>query len=246
MKITVIGSWGAYPGPGEATSAYLLEEGETKILLDCGSGVVSLLQKDHDLASIDAVVLSHYHHDHIADIGILQYSRVVDMNLDRTDQPLHIYAHQDDEQAFQQLGKKPYAEAFAYNDEEPLIIGPFTFSFHKTTHPAPCYGMKVQSPDDKLIVYTADTTYDETFIPFLQNADLLISECSFYEKQDAAPYGHMNSKEAATLAEKGQVKQLILSHLPHFGTHEQLVKEAAGYYTGCIHLAKVGLTVTLN
>lgn len=245
MKLTIIGFWGAYPGPNEATSAYLLEDENTKILLDCGSGSVSRLHNYIDLSNLDAVVLSHYHHDHVADIGVLQYSRVVDMNLNKTDQPLHIYAQQDDPQSFQQLGKKPYAEVFSYTTAAPLSIGPFTFTFTKTTHPAPCYAMRITSKEGKTIVYTADTTYEEKLIPFVKNADLLIAETSFYEDQDAKRYGHMNSKEVGTLAEKGEVNSLLLSHLPHFGEHEQLMEEAKRYYTGVINLASTGLRFQL-
>lgn len=198
-----------------------------------------------DLSDLDAVVLSHFHHDHIADIGVLQYSRVVDMNLNKTNQPLHIYAHQDDPQAFQQLGKKPYAEVYSYTTAAPLSIGAFTFTFAKTTHPSPCYAMRITSQERKTIAYTADTTYEEKLIPFIKNADLLIAETSFYENQDAKPYGHMNSKESSTLAEKGEVKSLLLTHLPHFGEHEQLIVEAKKYFNGDIHMASTGLRFQL-
>ncbi|MDG5786838.1 MBL fold metallo-hydrolase [Evansella sp. AB-P1] len=236
MKLTIIGYWGAYPGKNEGTSAYLLEGENTKILLDCGSGAVARLQNHINLATLDAVVLSHYHHDHVADIGVLQYSRVVDMNLKGTTEPLHIYAHKDDLMEFNRLGKKPYAEVFSYNSNGPLSIGPFTFSFQKTNHPVPCYAMKI-TDGSKSFVYTADTTYDEALIPFIQGSDLLITETSFYEDQEAKTYGHMNSKEAGTLAEKSDVQHLILSHLPHFGSHNQLVEEAKKYFSGNIQLA---------
>ena len=45
MRLTVLGNNGPYPAPGGACSGYLLESdsGETKILLDCGTGVLSRL-----------------------------------------------------------------------------------------------------------------------------------------------------------------------------------------------------------
>ncbi|MBU9721893.1 MULTISPECIES: MBL fold metallo-hydrolase [Bacillaceae] len=242
MKLTVIGFWGAYPEKNEATSCYLLQDGGTNVLLDCGSGAVAQLQNYIDLAVIDAVILSHYHHDHVADIGVLTYSRVVDMNLKNTDQPLHIYGHQDDQQGYQQLGKKTFAEAYDYGEKSVLSIGSLSFTFHPTSHPAPCYAIKVKSQSGTSIVYSADTSYDESLVPFIEGADLLITETSFYEGQEAKSYGHMNSKEAATLAVKGNVKELLLAHLPHFGDHQQLVNEAKKYFKGPISLGKRGLT----
>ncbi|UCZ52078.1 MBL fold metallo-hydrolase [Bacillus shivajii] len=241
MKLTVIGFWGAYPGLNEATSAYLIESGKSKVLLDCGSGTVSRLQKHINLADLDAVVLSHYHHDHIADIGVMQYSRVVDMNLEHTNQPLYIYGHGEDQQSFQSLGKDPFAKRIQYDPNQMLTIGNLSFTFHKTIHPAPCYAMKITDENGKSIVYTGDTSYDETLIPFINEADLLIAETSFYKGQSANSYGHMNSVEAATLAHEGNVKSFIISHLPHFGQHEQLVKEARTVYDGDIHLASSDL-----
>ncbi|SDZ03692.1 Ribonuclease BN, tRNA processing enzyme [Evansella caseinilytica] len=245
MKLTVIGFWGAYPGANEATSAYFIEEEETRILLDCGSGAVARLQNHIDLSTLTAAVLTHYHHDHIADIGVLQYSRVVDMNLQRTAEPLKIYGHGDDQPAFQQLGKKPFADAFTYSTTEPLGIGSLTCSFHPTVHGAPCYAVKVRSRNGKVLVYTGDTIYDEKLLPFISNSDLLITEASFYADQDASPYGHMTSREAALLAQRGNVRALLLSHLPHFGDHRQLLSEAKRYFDGETMLAASDLHIDL-
>ena len=73
MKLTVIGCWGAYPGPGGASSGYLIENeragSSDRFLLDCGSGVLSKLHEYTDITKLNNIVLSHYHADHIADIG---------------------------------------------------------------------------------------------------------------------------------------------------------------------------------
>ena len=38
MKLTLLGIWGPFPIGGGGCSSYLVEDGDTKILLDCGSG----------------------------------------------------------------------------------------------------------------------------------------------------------------------------------------------------------------
>ncbi|MNR19531.1 ribonuclease Z [compost metagenome] len=95
------------------------------------------------------------------------------------------------------------------------------------------------------MVYTADTRYDESLVPYLKDADLLITEASFYADFNAAQYGHMNSQEAGRLASKADVKKLMLSHFPHFGNIQQLKDEAAEVFNGEILLAEIGLQVII-
>ncbi|GAJ25934.1 metal-dependent hydrolase [Liquorilactobacillus sucicola DSM 21376 = JCM 15457] len=73
MKITILGFFGGYPYDGKATSSYLLQSDGYNLLLDCGSGALLNLEKELDPLQLNAVLLSHYHQDHIADIGVLQY-----------------------------------------------------------------------------------------------------------------------------------------------------------------------------
>src|SRR5665647_1601729 len=80
MKVTVLGPWGAYPKAGEATAGYLIEYEDEKILIDCGSGVLAQLQKQLKLSELTAVIISHTHFDHIADLGCLQYACLIDMD----------------------------------------------------------------------------------------------------------------------------------------------------------------------
>src|SRR5699024_4065085 len=118
-------------------------------------------------------------------------------------------------------------------------FGPFMIEFLKTIHPVPCYAMRI-SDGEKVVVYTADSSYQDAFIPFSQDADLLITDCNFYEGQDGTIAGHMNSKEGALIAEQANVKTLLLSHLPHFGERKQLLTQARKYFSGDIQLAKSG------
>ena len=70
MKVTVIGCCGGFPAANEATSGYLFQSGDYSVLIDCGSAVLSKLQLFLPVEELDAVILSHYHHDHIADVAL--------------------------------------------------------------------------------------------------------------------------------------------------------------------------------
>ncbi|WP_077623110.1 MBL fold metallo-hydrolase [Sediminibacillus massiliensis] len=238
MKWTIIGYWGAYPEQGGATSAYLLEKGGFTCLIDCGSGAVSKIPAYKNIMDLNAVILSHYHNDHIADVGVLQYSWLVQNSIQQTDHVLPIYGHLRDREAFEKLSHQ-YTKGIAYEPDQPLEIGPFQFRFLETVHPAPCYGMRI-SEGEKVIVYTADTSYKEDWVAFSEGADLLITDCNFYEGQDASKAGHMNSRQGAEIAAKAGVKELVLSHLPHHGEITKLPEEARAYFKGPVHLAHEG------
>lgn len=240
MKITVVGFWHGYPERNEATSCYLLQYDRWNILLDCGSGALSQLANYCSLLDIDAVVLSHYHHDHAADIGSLQYACLME-NRTAYKNPLIIYGHNDREY-FKKLPYKDVVEAIAYDEENELSIGPYTFSFLQTVHPKTCYAMKIKR-NNRTVVYTADTSYFDELVPFAKEADLLIAECSGYKGDNIKNYGHMTSECVATLAKKAEPHHVLLSHLPHYGDHAQLKKEVRYEYDGKVTIAQSGVTI---
>ncbi|WP_085521968.1 MBL fold metallo-hydrolase [Tuberibacillus sp. Marseille-P3662] len=242
MKLTVVGFWGGYPGAGEATTGYLLQHEGFNLLIDCGSAVLSQLQYYIAPTDLDAVIVSHYHNDHVADIGPLHFARLVQSYLHDDPLPvLPIYGHQEAPKSFKQLDFHNIAQAVPYDIQKPLDIGPFHFDFIKTKHPVPCAAMRI-TDGSSVLVFTADTAYFNDLVPFAQDADLLISECNFYKGQDGAKAGHMTSEEAGQLAEKSEAKQLLLTHLPHYGEHQNLVVEATDVYHGTIALAASGWT----
>ncbi|WP_068676634.1 MBL fold metallo-hydrolase [Oceanobacillus sp. Castelsardo] len=244
MKLTVIGFWGGYPAVDGATSSYLLEKDGYSLLIDVGSGSLSKLQKYKHVSDLDAVIVSHYHHDHVADIGVLQYAKLIEYYVTKNDAVLPIYGHTEDNKGFKTLSHT-YTKGIAYSPNEELQIGPFTITFLRTKHPVPCFGMRI-TDGESVVVYTADSSYQEEWGTFAKDADLLITDCNYYAGLDGSKAGHMNSEEAGRIAGIASVKQLLLSHLPQYGDREQLITEARQYYTGEIQLAKEGLTWRRN
>ncbi len=241
MNITVIGRWGAYPKQGEATAGYLLEHDDKKILIDCGSGVLSLLPKFTKVTDLTAVMITHSHFDHIADLGCLQYACLIDTDLDLRKEPLPIYIAGSSNPYKTMKGSK----IGELTDSSVIDIGEMKISFFKTFHEVYCLGVKA-SYAGKTFIYTADTYYDESLVDFCKNADVLIAESSFYASFDNAKnFGHMNTMEVGTLANKAHAKKLVLTHLPHFGEVETLVTEVKESYDGEVLLAHVGLQVSV-
>src|SRR5699024_4726501 len=189
---------------------------------------------------LDAIIISHYHADHIADIGVLQHALYVENLLQQTEKMVDIYAHGENEYEFAKFADD-YTRGFHYRPDEVLKIGPFFIRFLKTRHSVPCYGMRI-TDGNSTIVYTADSAYQEEWIKFSRDADLLLADTNFYADQDGSAAGHMTSEEVASIAAHANVKELILTHLPHYGNHEQLMTEAKKVYSGKVFLAKEGFT----
>ncbi len=239
MKLTIMGYIGGYPSQDGASPIYVVESKGYTLMLDMGSGGLMTYQKYKQVSDIDAVLLSHYHADHIADVGVLQHALLVQSYLTGTRRVVPIYGHTEDRDQFRKLNHT-YTKAVAYVETETLKLGPFFIRFIKTKHSVPCYGMRI-TDGNSTVVYTADSAYQESFIPFSKNADVLLADCNFYQDQDGSKAGHMTSTEVGYIAKTAGVKQLILTHLPHFGDHHQLVNEAKSVFSGDILLAHEGL-----
>jgi len=62
--------------------------------------------------------------------------------------------------------------------------------------------------------FCSDTIYNEEIIPLIENVDVLYHESTFLEQdiEKCIPTGHSTAIQAATIAKKANVKNLILGH----------------------------------
>ena len=74
MQVTVLGKSPSWQDAAGACSGYLVQEGELKLVLDCGNGVFSKLRSVVDYRSISEVLISHLHADHFLDLVPFSYA----------------------------------------------------------------------------------------------------------------------------------------------------------------------------
>ena len=74
MRLTVLGKSPSWQDVDGACSGYLLQDGETTVLVDCGNGVFGKMRKFVDYVDVDAVVISHLHADHFLDLVPYAYA----------------------------------------------------------------------------------------------------------------------------------------------------------------------------
>ena len=97
------------------------------------------------------------------------------------------------------------------------------------------------------LVYVIDTRPNRHIAELATNADLLIHEATFSREQQhrAEETLHSTAYEAATLAKRAQVQQLVLTHISaRFRTDEILLREAKEVFENSI-VAYDGLTLFL-
>lgn len=142
MKLTILGYLGGYPDHGIGTSAYLVQSGDFNLLMDAGSGALLALQKVLDPNLLDAVLLTHYHHDHTADFGVLQYYYQLHSG-EKKHLPLPVYGHTKDPLNFAALTFGDFTKGLGYTQDTTLDLGPFKLTFLETEHPVPAFAVRI-------------------------------------------------------------------------------------------------------
>ncbi|QAY68544.1 MBL fold metallo-hydrolase [Paenibacillus protaetiae] len=235
MNVTILGYWGGYPVAGGATAGFLIETGEGRILLDCGSGVMSKLAGYAKVEQLDGVILSHLHYDHIADVGILQYAAVGALRVGKMKRKLSIYAPSDPVQLFDTL-RGEHSEVRTIAPGGPVTMAGATIEFIPVPHTIPCYAVRI-TYQGKTVVYSADSSYCEQLIDFAANADLFLCEATVCDGSvHTTGHGHMSAQQAGMIAGKANVKRLVLVHLPGDGDFERMQQSASQAFGGPVEL----------
>lgn len=240
MKLTTLGCWGAYPYKDGGTTSYLLTGKDGfQLLIDCGSRAVNELEKEISPLDLDAVIVSHYHPDHIADLGVLRhYFQLYPKHLWEP-KILPIYGHIEDPTEFEKLTLSGVSEGRAYKVNGTEEIGPFDITFIKTVHPVPCYAFRImERQTGQVLVFTGDTGYFKELETFTAGADLFLADVYLYEGNENHP-AHLTTKEAGGIAVASGVKQLVLTHMPPVppveispNNHLDVLRQQVQKYTG--------------
>ncbi len=80
----------------------------------------------------------------------------------------------------------------------------------KTPHTDESHAIHIRDTDDKTLVYSADTGFDELIATFANGVDLFILECTFI--RDKPKLKHLELAEAIYLIRKSKCKQAMLTH----------------------------------
>ena len=101
-----------------------------------------------------------------------------------------------------------------------------------------------EAPRGRTYAYCADTRYTEAIIPHIQGADLIYHESTYLDslRDRAKERFHTTAKQAAQIAQKAEVKKLLLGHFSSkYDTLEEFEVEAREIFPNS-ELALEGVT----
>ncbi len=249
MELVVVGSGTAAPDAMRVGSGYFLRVGTSRVLLDCGPGVVHHLARfDLPWPELTHLCISHFHTDHVGDVAALIFALKYGQLEPRT-QPLTVYGPAGTRKFFRKL-----AAAFGDYIKEPGFTIDIVelktskrvplndvahISAARTPHTDVSIAFRIDGPQSSF-GYTGDTDHDVDVGSFLQALDCLVTECSLPD--ELAMAGHMTPSRVATFARVALPKRILLTHMYPQLPRDQVVDlvRRAGW-EGEVLLAEDGL-----
>lgn len=235
MKLIFFGTCGGIQTRTNTNVSFLIVDGELSILVDASGNPVHYLERAGvDPRTLDILVLTHTHTDHIYALPSLIHN----LWLMKREKPLSIISNQ-----FTLIKAQELCACFSLLSKENLfqidwvkdnlgIIELFTVD-----HSTPTSGFKIKS-STTAIVYSSDTSPCKRVIQEAEGAKALIHEASntseFEDRLNSA--GHSSGRQAGEVAARAGVETLFLCHFdPQYANDStELMVEAGISFNGKI------------
>jgi ribonuclease BN (tRNA processing enzyme) len=261
MKLTVLGKSPSWSDAGGACSGYLVSDGDTRILLDCGNGVFGKLRQYCDYVSVDEIFISHLHADHFLDLvpfafGLTYAPRQQPVPVDRwpgTDSPARpvLWGPPGAREAFRSVCEiwgmcSLIEDAFDFREFEPsarIAVGDLEVSFREVPHFIETWAIEVEGPGGSRITYGADCSPNDELVDFARGTGLLIAEATLPRPERTGVRGHLTPAEAGEHAKAAGAERLLLTHISDELDPEWAVAEAAARFDGPVEIAREGMEI---
>jgi ribonuclease BN (tRNA processing enzyme) len=264
MRLTVLGKSPSWQDADGACSGYLIEDGDTAVLLDCGNGVFSKMRRWRDYTKVDGVVISHLHADHFLDLVPFSYAltyapRQQPVPVDRwhgTACPAcpKLFAPNGARETFRRVvgawGNEDLIEnAFElceYETSDCPQVGPLRFTFHPVPHFTETFAICIQSSNGSgRLVFGADSRPTEELVEFARDCDLLLVEATLPRPERTGERGHLTPREAGEHGREAGAKRVVITHISDELDELWARNEAADAFGAPVDVAREGATYTL-
>lgn len=235
------------PGPGAAASGYLLEAEGFTLGIELGSGTLAQLQLTRSPFDLDALLFSHLHPDHCADLSPLTVLRRY--HPQRPAGRLAVHAPSEAPSRFV-AAYSPDAQDRALTDlsdtydfvtlgPQTVHIGPFEVTTAPAAHPCEAFAFRI-AHDGTTVAYTGDTGWSDAVTALARDADALLAEASWTHSADRPPDLHLSGVEAGRLASVAGAGRLLITHVTPWTSVDDVLSEAKAEYAGEITRVRQG------
>ena len=253
IKATILGSGTCVPSLTRSACSVLAECGPHRLVFDTGPGTMRrLLEAGVTIFDITAIVYSHLHPDHTAELVPFLFATKYP-GTHRRRGPLKIIAGKGFSSFFNGL-ISVYGEWIILDDGmfeiiELDITKPDRYSLDEMSivsapvdHSEESLAYKITGPDGTSLVYTGDTDFSESLIRLSNGADILICESAMPDEKKMP--GHLTPSLAGEIASRAGVKTLVLTHFYPECDKSDIANECRKTYTGKIVLAEDLMEIT--
>jgi len=247
LELVPIGVGAAYGRPGEAQSSHLVRAGGTAVLLDLGAGALNRLCAVQRPETLDLIVITHMHPDHLADLLALRVYMAYGPGVGRQVPVLGPPGLRERLMAFG--GDDGWDDAMRFDTIEPegrtVEIGEVRLRLAQVPHLPPTYAVRAEAGGASLC-YSADCAAGDELPALAEGCDLLLAECSFGTGPVPSPVPHLNAASAGALAAEAGVRALALTHVyPEFDL-AATAAAAATTFGGPVDWAREGEPIRLG
>lgn len=238
MLITIGGARGGRPvheAPfsvyGGATSSILIEQDDTRVIIDAGTGIWRLVEKvgspsEHG-ERVLTLLLTHLHHDHVmglaAAMDLARRGWRVDVKVPRIAESASLHARH---LLREPLWPAPLPDGLDFSvlpHVGPIRIGCLEISWVHVNHPGGCAAYRVQSAD-AAVAYVTDFEWRLSSRVEARDLEALCREprpvdTLLCDGQDTCEesvarrgWGHSTVEDALDLAQKARVSALVVVH----------------------------------
>jgi ribonuclease BN (tRNA processing enzyme) len=219
VQVTVIGCSPAWSNPGGAQSGYLVE-GDGRLLLDCGPGVLSRLRElDGGWPHVHAIAITHFHLDHWGDL--VPWTFGASFGPGREVPKPDLWLPPGGEARLRDFGSQlSFGDGLdtAFNVREyqggtAFEAGGFSIVPYALEHYSEeTYGLRVFGRAGTL-AYSGDTGPSENLTELARDADLFLCEATLADPEPAER-GHLTETEALDAFRESGAKRLVVIHRP--------------------------------